>query len=166
MQVVGRKIDRKHRKRGMKTRSIRKEDVKPGGAYPADWLLLDAEGVVLGRLASQISRLLRGKHKPIFTPHVDTGDFVVVVNAEKVVLTGAKRTQKYYYHHTGYPGGIKAIQAERLLREKPTEVLRLAVKRMLPKNALNRKILHKLKLYAGPDHPHQAQNPLAYTLPY
>ncbi len=145
----------------MKTVSIRKEEFQPGGKYEPGWLIFDAEGQTLGRLATRIAVTLRGKHKPTFTPHIDTGDFVIVVNAEKVKLSGRKLKDKFYYHHTGYPGGIKAVRAEKLLDEKPTELIRLAVKRMLPKNALNRKILvKKLKLYAGPDHPHQAQRPL------
>ncbi|MDH5752488.1 MAG: 50S ribosomal protein L13 [Deltaproteobacteria bacterium] len=150
----------------MKTVQIRKEDLKPGAVHAPEWLLVDAADKSLGRVASQIATLLRGKHKPIFTPHLDTGDFVVVINAEKVKLTGAKLKDKYYYHHTGYPGGLKAVQAERLLQEKPTELLRLAVKRMLPKNALNRKGLLKLKIYAGEEHPHHAQQPRVYELPY
>lgn len=145
----------------MKTVSLRKEDFDPGAKYAPDWVLFDAKGQTLGRLATQIVMVLRGKTKPTFTPHLDTGDFVVVVNAEKVKLTGAKLKDKLYYHHTGYPGGLKAVQAEKLLQKKPTELLRLAVKRMLPKNALNRNILHKkLKIYAGPNHPHQAQQPM------
>lgn len=150
----------------MKTVSIRAEEVKPGGAHQPEWLLVDAKDIPLGRAASQIVTLLRGKHKPIFTPHLDTGDFVIVINAEQVKLTGAKLKDKYYYHHTGYPGGLKAVQAEKLLEKKPTELLRLAVKRMLPRNALNRKIIHKLKIYAGSEHPHQAQKPRPYSLPY
>ncbi len=150
----------------MKTVNIRKEDLAPGAIYAPKWLLVDAEGQVLGRLSSQIAILLRGKHKPTFTPHLDTGDFVIVINADKIVLTGSKLKDKYYYHHTGYPGGIKAAQAEKMLADKPTELVRLAVKRMLPKNALNRHILLKLKIYAGADHPHQAQTPEAYKLPY
>ncbi|MBI4081195.1 MAG: 50S ribosomal protein L13 [Candidatus Lambdaproteobacteria bacterium] len=151
----------------MRTVSIRKEQVAPGAEYAPQWLLVDAAGKPLGRVASQIAHLLRGKHKPIFTPHLDTGDFVVVVNAEKVVLTGAKMQDKYYYHHTRFQGGMKTVFAEKLLAKKPTELLRLAVKRMLPKNGLNRDILHhKLKLYAGPEHPHAAQRPQPYTLPY
>ena len=145
----------------MKTVSIRKEEFQPGGKFEPSWLIFDAEGQILGRLATRIAVTLRGKHKPTFTPHLDTGDFVIVVNAEKVKLSGRKLKDKFYYHHTGFPGGIKAVQAQKLLDEKPTELIRLAVKRMLPKNALNRKILvKKLKLYAGPDHPHQAQRPL------
>lgn len=150
----------------MKTVVIRKEELAPGQPLAADWLLVDANGMALGRAASQIAHLLRGKHKPHFSPHLDTGDFVVVVNADKVRLTGAKLKDKYYYHHTGYPGGLKAVQAEKLLERKPTELLRLAVKRMLPKNALNRHGLSKLKLYAGDQHPHEAQQPKPYILPY
>ena len=150
----------------MKTVSIRKEDVRPGAMYAPEWLLVDARDKPLGRVASQVATLLRGKHKPIFTPHLDAGDFVIVVNADRIRLTGAKLKDKYYYHHTGYPGGLKAVRAERLMQEKPTELMRLAVKRMLPKNALNRKILRKLKIYAGGQHPHQAQQPRPYTLPY
>ena len=123
------------------------------------WFLVDAENRVLGRLATQIAIRLRGKHKPVFTPHADTGDFVVVVNAEKVTLTGAKLDKKVYYKHSGYIGGLKKITARRLLEEKPEEVLRLAVKRILPKNSLGRRQLKKLKIYKGTDHPHQAQHP-------
>jgi large subunit ribosomal protein L13 len=113
----------------------------------------------LGRLATQIAIRLRGKHKPIFTPHADTGDFVVVINAGKIVLTGSKLDKKVYYRHSGYIGGLKKITARRLLEEKPEEVLRLAVKRMLPKNSLGRRQLKKLKIYKGADHPHEAQQP-------
>jgi len=123
------------------------------------WLLVDADSKILGRLASQIATRLRGKHKPIFTYHADTGDFVVVVNAEKVALTGSKWNKKIYYRHTGYLGGLKQISAKKLLEKKPEEVLRLAVKRMLPKNSLGRRQLKKLKIYAGPEHPHKAQQP-------
>jgi large subunit ribosomal protein L13 len=123
------------------------------------WLLVDADGKILGRLASQIAVRLRGKHKPIFTYHADTGDFVVVVNADKVALTGSKWNKKIYYRHTGYLGGLKQISAKKLLEKKPEEVLRLAVKRMLPKNSLGRRQLKKLKIYAGPEHPHKAQKP-------
>ena len=145
----------------MKTLNLRKEDFEPGGKYAPEWQLFDAEGQTLGRLASRIAMVLRGKTKPTFTAHLDTGDFVVVVNAEKVKLTGAKLKDKLYYHHTGYPGGLKAVNAEKLLEKKPTEVLRQAIKRMLPKNALNRNILEKkLKIYAGPKHPQEAQQPV------
>ncbi|MBW1721220.1 MAG: 50S ribosomal protein L13 [Deltaproteobacteria bacterium] len=123
------------------------------------WYLVDAENRVLGRLATQIANRLRGKHKPIFTPHADTGDFVVVINAEKIRLTGRKWDNKYYYRHSGYPGGLKAISARKLLEKKPEDILRLAVRRMLPKNSLGRRQLKKLKVYAGPEHPHQAQQP-------
>ena len=137
----------------MKTFNAKKEEII------RDWYLVDADGKVLGRLASEIARRLRGKHKPIYTPHVDTGDFVVVVNAEKVSLTGKKMTDKIYYHHTGYPGGIKSITAGKLLEEKPERLLRAAVKGMLPKNSLGRQMLKKLKIYAGGEHPHEAQTP-------
>ncbi|RLC24636.1 MAG: 50S ribosomal protein L13 [Deltaproteobacteria bacterium] len=123
------------------------------------WYLVDARDRVLGRLATQIAMRLRGKHKPIFTPHADTGDFVIVVNADKVKLTGKKWTDKIYYRHTGYMGGLKEISAKKLLEKKPTDILRFAVKGMLPKNSLGRRQLRKLKIYAGPEHPHQAQQP-------
>ena len=123
------------------------------------WYLVDAENRILGRLATQIAMRLRGKHKPIFTPHADTGDFIVVVNAEKVAMTGSKWDNKIYYRHTGYMGGLKQITARKLLEKKPEEILRMAVKRMLPKNSLGRRQLKKLKIYAGPEHPHQAQSP-------
>jgi len=123
------------------------------------WYLVDAENRILGRLANQIAVRLRGKHKPIFTPHADTGDFIVVVNADKIALTGSKLDKKNYYHHSGYMGGLKTIPARRLLEKKPEEVLRLAVKGMLPKNSLGRRQLKKLKIYTGPDHPHTAQEP-------
>ncbi|MFC1579967.1 50S ribosomal protein L13 [Thermodesulfobacteriota bacterium] len=123
------------------------------------WHVVDAKDKILGRLATQIAVRLRGKHKPIFTPHADTGDFVVVVNAEKVALTGNKWDQKMYYHHSRYPGGLKQISAKKLLEKKPEEIVRLAVKRMLPKNSLGRRQLKKLKIYVGSEHPHEAQNP-------
>jgi large subunit ribosomal protein L13 len=142
----------------MKTYQAKKEGLDH------QWYLVNAEGRVLGRLATELAKILRGKNKPIFTPHVDTGDFVVVVNAGKVVLTGKKMKDKIYYHHTGYPGGIKELRAEKLLAKKPTEVLRIAVKGMLPKNSLGRQMLRKLKVYAGPNHPHEAQRPLPLEL--
>jgi large subunit ribosomal protein L13 len=123
------------------------------------WYIVDAKDKVLGRLATQIAMRLRGKHKPIFTPHADTGDFVVVVNADKVALTGKKWDGKIYYRHTGYIGGLKQISARKLLEKKPEEILRFAVKGMLPKNSLGRRQLKKLKIYAGADHPHEAQQP-------
>ena len=124
-----------------------------------DWYVVDAEGKTLGRLATQIADVLRGKRKPTYTPHVDVGDFVVVVNAEKVVVTGNKREQKRYWRHTGYPGGIRSRTLGELLERRPEEVLRRAVKGMLPRNRLARQQLTKLKIYAGPEHPHQAQKP-------
>lgn len=123
------------------------------------WYLVDAKDIVLGRLATQIAVHLRGKHKPIFTPHTDTGDFVVVINADKVVLTGNKWDNKIYYRHSGYIGGLKQISARKLMEKKPDQVLYMAVKRMLPKNSLGRRQLKKLKIYAGSEHPHEAQNP-------
>jgi large subunit ribosomal protein L13 len=124
-----------------------------------DWLVVDAAGQTLGRLATQIADALRGKRKPTYTPHVDTGDFVVVVNAEKIAVTGNKRTQKRYYRHSGYPGGIKSRSLQEQLDRRPEEVIRHAVKGMLPRTRLGRKQLTKLKVYAGPEHPHQAQQP-------
>lgn len=129
------------------------------GEVEKRWYLIDAEGKVLGRLASEIAKILRGKKKAIFSPHVDTGDFVIVVNADKVKLTGEKLHKKVYYHHSGYPGGLKGITAEKLLAKKPEELLRRAVKGMLPKNKLGDRLFRKLKVYAGPYHPHEAQRP-------
>jgi large subunit ribosomal protein L13 len=137
----------------MKTQVAKKEDVT------RDWYLVDAENLVLGRMATRIADVLRGKNKPIFTPSVDTGDFVIVVNADKIVLTGKKTTDKMYYSHSGYPGGIKSVNAGELQAKKPGEILRHAVKGMLPKNKLARHMLNKLKIYSGPDHPHEAQQP-------
>lgn len=130
------------------------------GEVPRNWYVVDAQGKILGRLASRIAMVLRGKTKPVFTPHLDTGDFVVVVNAGLVRLTGKKLENKFYYRHSGYPGGIKSISARHLLQRKPEEVLRHAVRGMLPKNSLGRQLLKKLKIYAGGDHPHQAQQPV------
>jgi large subunit ribosomal protein L13 len=137
----------------MKTYHAKQEDVA------RDWYLVDAQDKILGRLACEIAHRLRGKHKAIYAPYMDTGDFVIVVNAEKLCLTGKKLTDKVYYHHTGYPGGIKAMTAGKMLKEKPEEVLRIAVRGMLPKNTLGRAMLKKLKIYAGGDHPHEAQCP-------
>jgi len=123
------------------------------------WYVVDASDKVLGRLASQIATRLRGKHKPIFTPHLDTGDFIIVVNASKIRLTGEKLDKKLYYRHSGYLGNLKTTTARKLLETKPEKVIQLAVKRMLPKNRLGRSQLKKLKIYAGPQHPHQAQVP-------
>jgi large subunit ribosomal protein L13 len=128
------------------------------------WHLIDAEGQTLGRLATEIARLLRGKNKPQYTPHVDTGDFVVVVNAEKVVVTGKKAEQKVYRRHTGYPGGLKETSYEVMLERKPTEILRKAVKGMMPRTRLGRQQFRKLKIYAGPEHPHEAQAPEPYEV--
>ena len=123
------------------------------------WHMVDAEGEILGRLATVIARKLRGKDKPEFAPHVDTGDFVVVVNAEKIRVTGSKMNDKMYYRHSGYPGGLKEASLREMLDKKPEKVIYEAVKGMLPKNRLGRAMLKKLKVYAGPDHPHQAQAP-------
>ena len=128
------------------------------------WYVVDASGKTLGRLATEIARHLRGKHKPIYTPHVDTGDYVVVVNAEKVQVTGSKRTDKIYYHHTEYPGGIKEISFEKLMVKKPQQAIEKAVKGMMPRNPLGRAMLRKLKVYAGPEHPHAAQQPKELAL--
>jgi large subunit ribosomal protein L13 len=137
----------------MKTFSMNKEDVT------RRWFLVDAQDQVLGRLATKVARILTGKEKPVFTNHVDTGDFVVVVNAGKIMLTGSKLDNKVYYRHTGYPGGIKGITARQMLERKPEQVIKNAVKGMLPKNRLGTGMLTKLKVYAGPDHPHEAQKP-------
>jgi large subunit ribosomal protein L13 len=133
-------------------------NAKPG-EIERRWLVVDAEGQTLGRLATRIADALRGKDKPTYTPHVDTGDFVVVVNAEKVAVTGKKLDDKKYYRHSGYPGGLKERTLREQLDRRPTEVLRLAVKGMLPRNKLSRAQLTKLKIYAGPEHPHEAQAP-------
>jgi len=137
----------------MKTFSAKPETVK------RDWFVVDATGKTLGRLATEIARRLRGKHKPEYTPHVDTGDYMVVVNAAKVRVTGNKPSDKIYYHHSGYPGGIKAISFEKLLAKAPERVIERAVKGMLPKNPLGRAMFRKLKVYAGAEHRHAAQQP-------
>ncbi|KAA0891704.1 50S ribosomal protein L13 [Oryzomonas rubra] len=137
----------------MKTEVAKAEDVK------RDWYVVDAQDVVLGRLATRIANVLRGKNKAIFTPSVDTGDFVIVVNAEKIALTGRKLDGKVYYSHTGFPGGLKEITAGKLLEKRPEDLIRKAVKGMLPKNKLARHMLKKLKVYAGASHPHDAQQP-------
>jgi large subunit ribosomal protein L13 len=124
-----------------------------------NWLVVDANGKTLGRLATQIADTLRGKRKPQYTPHCDVGDFVIVVNAEKVAVTGNKRQEKRYYRHSGFPGGLRSRTFEEMIARRPEEVLRLAVKGMLPRNRLGRQQLRKLKIYAGPEHPHQAQQP-------
>ncbi len=137
----------------MKTYSAKKEDIE------RQWVVIDAQDQVLGRLATRVATILRGKNKPIFTNHVDTGDFVIVVNAEKVRLTGNKLDAKIYYRHSGYPGGIKGMSAREMLDRKPEQVIKTAVKGMLPKNRLASQVITKLKVYAGPDHPHKAQQP-------
>jgi len=128
------------------------------------WYIIDAEGKTLGRLASEAASIIRGKHKPQFTPHVDTGDFVIIVNADKVHLTGKKLQNKKYYRHSGHPGGLKVTTAGDMLKNNPARMVELAVHGMLPKNRLGERLKLKLKVYAGPDHPHQAQNPQVYEL--
>jgi large subunit ribosomal protein L13 len=142
----------------MNTYSAKPETVK------RDWYIVDADGKTLGRLASEIARRLRGKHKPVYTPHVDTGDYIVVVNAEKVRVTGNKEKKKVYYRHTGFIGGIKSITFEKLIAKKPEMVIETAVKGMLPKNPLGRAMYRKLKVYAGPEHNHTAQQPKALEI--
>ncbi len=142
----------------MKTYSAKKQDIA------REWHLIDAEGKILGRLATQVACLLKGKHKPIYTPNVDTGDYVVVINASKVRLTGKKSRDKKYFHHSGYIGGLKAVDFETLIERKPTQVIREAVKGMLPKNHLGRKMLKKLKIYAGSEHPHNHNNIMTFEL--
>ncbi|MBQ1256820.1 MAG: 50S ribosomal protein L13 [Clostridia bacterium] len=128
------------------------------------WYVIDAEGVVLGRLASQVALMLRGKHKPTFTPHVDTGDFIIVVNTDKIVLTGNKLNDKIYYHHTGHPGGLKETKYRDLMATKSEFALKKAVRGMLPKGPLGNKMIKKLKVYAGPEHEHAAQKPEAFEM--
>jgi large subunit ribosomal protein L13 len=137
----------------MKTYSAKAETVEH------DWYVVDATDKTLGRLSTEIARRLRGKHKPVYTPHVDTGDYIVVVNADKVNVTGNKRSDKMYYRHSGYPGGMKSMNFEKLIAHDPKRVIELAVKGMMPRNPLGRKMLGKLKVYAGAEHPHTAQQP-------
>lgn len=144
----------------MKTFSPKPEDIS------REWFVVDAEEKILGRLATQIAHRLRGKHKPEFAPHVDNGDFIVVVNAEKIAVTGNKMADKMYYNHTGYMGGLRETNLTVMLEKKPEEVIRKAVQGMLPKNRLGRAMLKKLKIYAGPEHPHAAQNPQQLELKY
>jgi large subunit ribosomal protein L13 len=134
------------------------------GEINHDWFVVDAADKTLGRLASEIAHRLRGKHKPEYTPHVDTGDYIVVINAEKVRVTGAKATDKMYHHHTGYPGGLKSISFEKLIAKAPERVIQGAVKGMLPRNPLGRAMFRKLKVYAGAEHPHAAQQPQALNI--
>jgi len=142
----------------MKTYVAKEQDVKK------KWYVVDAKDKVLGRLATQIAMRLRGKNKPIFTPHADTGDFVVVINADKIRLTGRKWDKKIYYRHTGYIGGLKQITAKKLLEKRPGDIVKFAVKGMLPKTSLGRRQLKKLKIYAGSEHPHEAQQPEALEI--
>jgi len=135
-----------------------------GTEWNREWFLVNADGKRLGRLASEIAVILQGKHKPIYTPHVDTGDYIVVINAERIALTGHKWDDKLYQRHSGYMGGLKEISYRRLIERRPTFPLREAVRRMLPKSKLGRRMLRKLKLYAGPNHPHAAQNPTELSL--
>ncbi len=136
---------------------------KPGDVQ-RQWHVIDATDVVLGRLSTQAAALLRGKHKPVYAPHVDTGDFVIIVNADKVHLSGNKREQKMAYRHSGYPGGLRAVRYDELLDKNPEKAVEKAIKGMLPKNTLGRQMLSKLKVYAGPTHPHQAQAPVPFEL--
>ncbi len=142
----------------MKTEVAKKETISH------QWFVIDAENVVLGRLATKVAGVLRGKHKPVYTPSVDTGDFVVVLNADKIALTGNKLSDKVYYSHSGFPGGIKEKTAAELLAKKPTDLIRKAVKGMLPKNKLSRHMIKKLKIYTGSAHPHEAQQPKQLSL--
>ena len=142
----------------MKTQSVNKERASH------DWYLVDADSKTLGRLSTQIANRLRGKHKPEFTPHVDTGDYIVVINADKIRVTGKKETDKIYYHHTGFPGGIKSISLGKMREKSPEKILENAVKGMMPKNKLGRAMLLKLKVYAGASHPHDAQQPTPLEL--
>ena len=141
----------------MRTYTPKPEDIK------REWFVIDATGMTLGRLASQIASVLKGKHKPIYSPHLDTGDFVVVVNAHKVRVTGRKLDQKIYYRHSGYPGGLKEISLRDQLNRHPDRVIRFAVRGMLPKNRLGRQMIKKLKIYATPGHPHEAQQPKPFA---
>lgn len=142
----------------MNTNSFKTVSAKPA-EVERDWFVIDAENQIVGRLAPQVAAILRGKHKPSFTPHVDTGDFVVVVNADKVRFTGGKETKKEYFSHTGYPGGVKIRTPKEMRTRKPEFIVQNAVKGMLPKGPLGRQMIKKLKVYAGPNHPHEAQQP-------
>lgn len=142
----------------MKTYSAKPSDIKQ------DWFVVDASGKTLGRLATEIARRLRGKHKPEYTPHMDTGDYIVVINAKEVKVTGNKRTDKIYYHHTGFPGGVKSISFDKLMEKKPEMIIEKAVKGMLPRGPLGREMYRKLKVYPGAEHKHAAQQPKALEL--
>ena len=142
----------------MKTFSAKPGQIEQG------WYVVDLAGQHVGRAAATVASILRGKHRPIYTPHVDTGEFVIVINADKLVLTGKKLEKKMYYRHTGYVGGIKEVSAQKLMATKPEDLFKIAVKGMLPKHSLGRHMLSKLKIYSGSEHPHAAQNPVAYKL--
>ncbi len=142
----------------MKTLSAKKTDITK------KWYIVDADGKVLGRLASRVASILRGKTKPIYTPHIDTGDYVIILNAQQIRLTGNKLEKKEYYHHTGYPGGIKKKVAKDIMKDNPEKIITMAIRGMLPKNTLGRQQLKKLKVYSGTDHPHKAQNPETLNL--
>jgi len=142
---------------------VRTYSPKPGDVQ-RQWLIIDAQDVVLGRLASQAANLLRGKHKPVYAPHLDMGDFVIIINADKVHLSGNKKTQKLAYRHSGYPGGLRAVRYDDLLAKSPEKAVEKAIKGMLPKNSLGRQMLSKLKVYSGDQHPHAAQQPVAFEI--
>lgn len=139
----------------MKTPTVRGKDIK------RNWRVVDANGKVLGRLASQVAQILKGKHKPLYSPDTDNGDHVIIVNANKIQVTGAKAQNKVYYHHSGYPGGLKAVPYDRLFSKNPEKIVRMAIKGMLPHNILGRNMYRKLRVYNGPEHPHEAQCPVA-----
>lgn len=141
-----------------KTHSVKASEIQ------REWWVVDAEGLILGRLAAEVAHVLRGKHKPVFAPHLDTGDHVVIVNAAKVRLSGNKLADKKWYRHSGYPGGLRELPYERLMQERPQLVVEKAIKGMLPRNRLGRSMSSKLKVYSGPDHPHTAQNPKPMTI--
>lgn len=151
-------VDEKRRLTTVRTYTPKPADVQ------RQWYVIDATDVVLGRLASQVAQLLRGKHKPIYAPHLDTGDFVVIVNADKVSLSGNKAERKKAYRHSGYPGGLRSVTYTELLAKNPERAVEKAIKGMLPKNSLGRKMFGKVKVYAGPDHPHQAQKPVPFEI--
>ena len=144
----------------LKTFTVKKEDIE------RKWYVVDADGQVLGRFASQIAHILRGKHKPIFTPHLDVGDHVIVINADKIQITGKKANQKKYYRYTGYPGGLRSMEYSRMIHEHPERVIKLAVRGMLPHNKLGRQMIKKLRIYPNAEHPHQAQQPETLELKY
>jgi len=142
----------------VKTYSVKQRDIK------REWYLVDASGKVLGRLASRVASILKGKHKPTYSPHLDVGDHVIIINADKIKVTGKKFHQKMYYHHTGYPGGLRSVSFRKIFQEKPERILYHAIWGMLPHNRLGRKMIKKLRIYAGAEHPHQAQKPKVLEL--